>query len=158
MSRVGDPVGFAVKTILLPSGEKSGKVAGAAHVGDLLLVGAVLLHRPDLDGAAALARAVGDPPTVGRVGGAGVEAGVGGQAAQVLPVRARRVDIGVPVDVDPEGDPPVRRAWVGGAGGPARGGQSCNGERGCDRRDGKDLGHVFSSSFLVAHGRSAAAL
>ena len=28
MSRVGDPAGLAVKTILLPSGEKSGKIAG----------------------------------------------------------------------------------------------------------------------------------
>src|SRR5207253_480999 len=52
---------------LAPVGREVGKDRKAAQVRDLLLVGAVLLHRPDLDGAAALARAVGDPPAVRRV-------------------------------------------------------------------------------------------
>src|SRR5262249_42717846 len=48
------------------------------QVGDLLLVGAVLLHRPHLHRTPTGAAAVGDSASVGRVGGAGVEAGVVG--------------------------------------------------------------------------------
>src|SRR5207249_5953479 len=104
---------------LAPVGREVGEDREPAQVRDLLLVGAVLLHRPDLHGAAALARAVGDPPPVGRVVGAGVEARVGREPAQVLPVRAHRVDVDVAADVDPEGNPPVGCPRVGGAGGSA---------------------------------------
>src|SRR5205814_2246548 len=102
---------------LAPVRREVGEGRGAGQMRDLLLVLAVLLHRPDMDGTAALAGAVGDTPPVGRVGGTGVEARVGGQPAQVLPVRAHRVDVGVAVAPDPEGDSAVGRPWVGGAGG-----------------------------------------
>src|SRR5947208_5361622 len=113
---------------------------------DLLFVGAVLLHRPDLDGAAALARAVGDPPAVGQVGGAGVEARVGREPAQVLPVRAHRVDVDVAADVDAEGDPPVRRPRVGGARGANHGGQSGHREHGGESRCDYGPLHLVPSS------------
>jgi hypothetical protein len=142
MLRAAAPAGWAAKTIVLPSGEKSGKIA-TGHVRDLLLVGAVLLHCPDLHRAASLARAVGDSPVVRRVGGAGVEARVGGQPAQRLPVRSRRVDVGVAVDVDAESDPPIGRARVGGAGRTVERGQSGERAHGGSRRDGESLLHVI---------------
>jgi hypothetical protein len=112
-------------------------------VRDLLFVGAVLLHRPDLDGTAALPRAVGDPTAVGRIGGAGVEGRVGREPAQVLAVGPSCVDVRVPVDVHPEGDPPVRRARVGGARRTAERGQSAERADRGDRCDGESPLHVI---------------
>ena len=85
----------------------------AAEVGDGVLVAAELVHRPDLERAGAVA-AERDVLAVGRVGGAGVEARVGGQPPEVLAVGQRRVDVVVAVGPGHREGEPSDVAGIGG--------------------------------------------
>ncbi len=104
----------------------------AAEVGDGVLVVAVLVHRPDLEGAGPVA-AEGDVPAVGRVRRAGVEARVGGQAPDVIAVRPGRVDVVVAVGPGHREREPADVARIGGC---HRADQRCTERQGGTDRQG----------------------